>query len=233
LRYDVVALLLLAVAVLVWIYRRDKRRFEAERAMLLGEAQALLTGAEQSRAANEYPKVSGRYRGHAVTIDAVLDTIAVRKLPSLWLRVTVLADIPFSGACDILARAHNVEFYSPAAAMEHVLSLPAGWPDHLTVKTDDPAAMPPEAILARHIQIFREDERMKELLVTPRGVRMVWQAAEGARAEYMVLRQAAFGPVVVPRARLQALLDAAVALAEELKTAKLPTDGPATDGAAA
>ena len=226
-RYDIVALVLLAGAVLAWIYRRDKRRFEAERAMLFEDARGLLTEAEQTRAPNEYPRIHGRYHGHAVAIDAVLDTIAVRKLPSLWLRVTVLTELPFAGTCDVLARAHNVEFYSPASTLDHVLALPAGWPDHLTVKSDNPEAMPPEAILTRHIRVF-DDPQLKELLVTPRGVRLVRQAAQGARAEYMVLRQAAFGPVKVPREQLQALLDAAVALAEALKAEK-----PATNGVAA
>jgi hypothetical protein len=180
-----------------------------------------------TRAPNEYPKLRGRYRGYEVAIDAVVDHIAVRKLPSLWLRVTVLAEIPFRGTCDVLARAHNVEFYSPAGDLDHVLALPAGWPDHLTVKSDDPAAMPPQPLLAPHIRIF-EDPRVKELLVTPRGVRLVRQAAQGSRAEYMVLRQALFGPVVLPREQLVTLLDAAVALAEDLRAPQ-----PARNGVAA
>jgi hypothetical protein len=46
------------------------------------------------------------------------------------------------------------------------IALPAGWPDHLSIKTDDPGRMPPAALLGPHIAIF-QDERMKELLVTP------------------------------------------------------------------
>ena len=225
-RFEVLAAILLAVLVLGWIYRRDRRRFEAERQMLFEDARGLLSEAEITRTPNDYPKLHGRYRGHAVSIDAVVDHIAVRKLPSLWLRVTVMAEIPYRGACDVLARAHNVEFYSPAGALDHVLALPAGWPDHLTVKSDDPAAMPPEAVLTKHIALFA-DPRIKELLVTPRGVRVVRQAAQGSRAEYLVLRQALFGPVVVPRDQLATMLDAAVALVEDLQSK------PAANGVAA
>jgi hypothetical protein len=161
----------------------------------------------------------------------VVDTIAVRKLPSLWLRVTVRVAIPFAGVCDVMARAHNVEFYSPFGDLDHGIVLPAGWPDHLTVKTDDPDAMPPAALLAPHIRVF-EDERMKVLLVTSRGVRLVRQVAQGSRAEYMVLRQAAFGPVVVPRALLHTMLDAAVALAETLVAVRNPANEVAATGVA-
>jgi len=218
LRFDILILCLLAVGVLVWIYRRDKKRFERERAALFEDVRGLLTEAEISRAPNDYPKLRGRYRGHDVSIDAVVDHIAVRKLPSLWLRATVLTEIPYRATCDILARAHNVEFYSPSSELDHVLALPGGWPDHLTVKSDDPDAVPPEEILTRHIGVF-EDPRVKELLVTPRGVRIVRQAAQGSRAEYLVLRQALFGPVKVPREQLTVMLDAVVALAEDLKAA--------------
>jgi hypothetical protein len=218
-RLDIVAVAVLALVALTWIYRRDKRRADRERQVLFDDAHGLLTEAEIERAPREYPKLRGRYREHDVTIDAVVDTIAVRKLPSVWLRVTVMAEVPFAGICDVMARAHNVEFYSPFGDLDQGIALPAGWPDHLTVKTDDPATMPPATLVGPHIGIFA-DERMKELLVTPKGVRFVRQAAQGSRAEYMVLRQASFGPVVVPRAQLQTMLDAAVALAVALGASK-------------
>jgi hypothetical protein len=230
LRIDVLIAVLLAIGVLVWIYRRDRNRLERERALLFEDVRGLLTDAEITRAAGEYPKLRGRYRGYDVAIDAVIDHIAVRKLPSLWLRVTVLTEIPYGGTCDVMARAHNVEFFSPAGDLQHVLKLPEGWPDHLTVKSDDPEAIPPEAILTRHIGIFNEP-RMKELLVTPRGVRIVRQAAQGSRAEYMVLRQALFGAVRIPRDQLASMLDATVALTEDLKQPQ--SDGTLSNGAAA
>lgn len=218
-RIDVLIAIVAAVAFLIWMYRRDRRRLDSDRAMLLNDAKGLLEDAALTQEPMEYPKLRGRYRGFEATIDAVVDNLSVRKVPSLWLRVTLRAESPFTGSCDILARAHNVEFYSPSIGFDHSLRLPAGWPDHLTVKSDDPQHMPPEALLAPHVKAF-EDPRMKELLVTPRGVRLVRQAAQAARAEYMVLRQSLFGPVVAPRELLVALLDRAVALAETLQAAK-------------
>lgn len=215
-RLDILLPILLAFGALAWIYRRDRRRFEAERAMLLDDAAGLLEAAVASREAMGYPRLRGRYKGYEASIDAVLDNLSVRKIPSLWLRVTVRADLPFAGSCDMLARAHNVEFYSPSIDFDHVLPLPAGWPEQLTIKSDDPEHMPLPEQLAKHVDVFR-DPLVKELLVTPRGVRLVRQAAQASRAEYLVLRQAKFGPVVVPRDLLAGLLDRAVALAEDLR----------------
>ena len=225
-RIEVLIACLAALGVVLWIYRRDKNRFERERAGLFEDVRGLLTDAEITRAPNEYPKLRGRYRGYEVAIDAVVDHMAVRKLPSLWLRTTVLTPIPYLGTCDVMARAHNVEFYSPSGDLDHVLKLPAGWPDHLTVKTDDPDTMAPEETLTRHIPVF-DDPRVKERLVTPRGVRLVRQAAQGSRAEYLVLRQALFGAVRIPREQLTAMLDAAIALADDLQAPARKTNGAA------
>src|SRR3954465_2188093 len=101
-RIEILIACLAAVGVVVWIYRRDKNRFERERVQLYEDLHGLFTEAEITRAPNEYPKLKGHYRGYAVAIDAVVDHIAVRKLPSLWLRATVLTPIPHRGTCDIL-----------------------------------------------------------------------------------------------------------------------------------
>ena len=155
-RYEILAAILVAVGALIWIYRRDRRRFEAERAMLFNDLRGLFSESELTRAPLDYPKLRGVYRGHKVAVDAVLDNLAVRKVPSLWLRVTVLTDIPYAGSCDILARAHNVEFYAPSNSFDHVLPLPASWPQHLTIKCDNPDAVPPQTLLAQHIWVFND-----------------------------------------------------------------------------
>lgn len=225
-RPEILIICLAALGVVLWIYRRDKSRLERERTQLFEDVRGLLTDAALTRAPGEYPKLRGRYRGREVAIDALVDHIAVRKLPSLWLRVTILTAIPYRGVTDVMARAHNVEFFSPSGDLDQVLKLPVGWPDHLTVKTDDPDAMAPEQILTKHISVF-DDPRMKELLVTERGVRLVRQAGQGSRAEYMVLRQALFGAVRIPREQLTAMLDAAIALAEDLQASAEKSNGAA------
>src|SRR5262249_40511110 len=160
----------------------DRRRMEAERAVLFDDAKDLLQAVELTRDPMGYPKLKGRYRGYDAVLEAIADDLSVRKVPSLWLRATIRADVPFSGSCDLPARSHNMEFYPPANDFDHAVRLPAGWPDHLTVKSDDPTHMPPQSLLTPHVRCF-DDPRMKEVLVTPWGVRLVRQGAQAARAE--------------------------------------------------
>jgi hypothetical protein len=47
---------------------------------------------------------------------------------------------------------------------------------------------------------------MKELLISPRGLRLVLQMAEADRARYGVFRQADFGAVVLEAPTLQDML---------------------------
>ena len=72
------------------------------------------------------------------------------------------------------------------------------------------------------MQIFA-DEKTKELVVTPRGVRIVYQASQGERAYYMVLRQPEFGEARLPAALAQRLLEQALAVYNSLAT--LPQQG--------
>jgi hypothetical protein len=52
----------------------------------------------------------------------------------------------------------------------------------------------------------------KELLITPKGLRMVVQMAEADRARYGVFRQADFGEVTLEAALLRDILDRLIAL---------------------
>lgn len=76
--------------------------------------------------------------------------------------------------------------------------------------------MPPLDLIAPHMSFF-DDPRAKELLITPHGLRLVYQADQAQRAHYLVLRQAAFTDLTLDPARLRDLMDRAIALYEDLK----------------
>jgi hypothetical protein len=61
-----------------------------------------------------------------------------------------------------------------------------------------------------------EDPRAKELVISPRGVRLVYQAAQAERAHYLVLRQARFENSKIDPALAGSLLDRAIAIAASL-----------------
>jgi hypothetical protein len=148
--------------------------------------------------------------------------MAVRKLPSLWVKVSLIGDLPIPGAVDFLARPQNTEFYSPSETLPVSLQIPPEWPQHAMLRTDLDDRSLPVAVLAPHINVFG-DPKMKELLVTPRGVRIVYQASQGERAYYLVLRQPEFGDPRLPAALALELLEQAIAVYSSV--AKMPGHG--------
>lgn len=213
-----VAIVAAAVAALIWVYRRDQRRLRAQRGRLFTACLSLFDQPQQSQDALGYPVLTGWYRGQRFHIDAVVDHIAVRKVPSLWLRVSLLAHLPQLATLDILMRSQNVEFYSPANDLPHRIEVPAGWPVDAVIHTDDPEHMLPAEVITPHLDFFRQPQA-KEMLVTPKGLRLVYQASQADKLHYQVLRQADFAAPVLALELLRQLLDRLVALRAALEAA--------------
>jgi hypothetical protein len=209
----------LAVLVLVQIYRRDRAKLRTLRGAFFEPAYPLFESYRVTQDSVDFPELRGCYRGHDFHIDALVDMVTFRKLPSLWLRLSLLAPVPYGGTLDIMVRAQNVEFYSPANDLDHAIEPPSNWPAGTIVKTDDPDAMPPAATVDRHMGFF-EAPKAKEILITPKGVRMVYQIDQGTRAEYRVLRSANFASPQVTADIMRNLLDRAIALYQDLADTK-------------
>jgi hypothetical protein len=210
--------LLLAAIVLPWLYRRDARRQRQQRAALFSQCLELFQAYRVTQQGADFPTLEGTYRGFRVKLEPILDTVAWRKIPSLWLKATVFAPNPQSGVLDFLVRPQGAEFYSPSESLPHRLRVPEGWPQHAILCTDDRAQMPQPDLITPHMALF-DDPKMKELLVTPRGVRLVWQIWQAERSEYLVLRQAKFSGTAVDRAPVRLLLDTAIAVSTSLNAA--------------
>jgi len=214
-RYEIVALAAGLVAILVYMYRRDRRRLRDSRAAMYGDCAQLFEDLRVIQDDVNFPILTGRYRGFAVKLEPIADYLAFRKIPSLWLQATVYCDNPNRGAFDFLIRPQNVEFWSPAWKMEAALPAPPGWPEFAIARTDDPDDPPPLDRLQPHGVLF-EDEKVKELLVTPKGVRIVYQADQAQRAHYMVLRQLVFENFRLAPELVSRLLDRAISIHEDL-----------------
>ena len=75
------------------------------------------------------PVLSGAYRDHEVRLEPLIDNMAWRKVPVLWLKVTVLKPNSHRGILDFLVRPGGVEVFSPSAELHYHLTLPEGWPE--------------------------------------------------------------------------------------------------------
>jgi len=199
------------------LWRRDQARAARRRGGFLDDCLDRLDGAGLKPGALGYPVLTGCWHGLRVTAEPVVDTLGVRKLPSLWLKVTVETPVATGACLDLMMRPLGTEFFSPFDSFAHRLDTPAGWPERAVLRSDDPAALPPLRLLDQEIGLFERPEG-KELLVTPRGVRIVWQADEAERSDFLLLRQARFPRERLEPAILVELIERCVAIAGRLET---------------
>lgn len=164
----------------------------ARRKHLMADCLPLLERGEIRIKPDGWGALHGFAGGRAMSITPFSETLAYRRLPQLWLAVTAHCDLPTHGILDIVRRSTNVEFYAPAADLPTRFAVPAQWPHDTLVKGDGADAARTLALLTEPLSILFADARVKEALVTPRGVRIVYQAREGVRGAYLLFRQSRF-----------------------------------------
>lgn len=219
---------LAGVAWLTWLWHREQRRGGDQRDRLFDRCGGLLAADSVERRRPDYPVLRGRWRGRTVELRPITDTITARKLPVLWLQVSLLAPTGAGSVLDALLRPLGGEFWSPASELETRLRVPLGLPATLQLRGDHPAAA--DLLLALQAQAaFLKRPDAKEILVTPKGVRLVVLLAEGERAAYLLLRQARFAVDELDPALVRVLLDHAFALHQDVVAL---THGQAPDAAA-
>jgi len=184
-----VAAAAVGVAGLGAVYMTDLRREKSRRSVAFDDCQDLLQDRSLHLEEDGYPSLAGRFDGHEVGLKLLADTIQLRKLPILWLMVTVKRKLPVPGVLDLMVRASNSEYYSPHGELNKAIPLPKGWHDQLTIRSDKANAMSPLlGPLEGQVNDFLDDGRGKEILITPRGVRLVYRFAESDRGHYLVTR---------------------------------------------
>lgn len=216
-RIAAVVIAAIVAAILMWRFQHDHvRRVRRERRAMFDAVAPLLEDARLEQQGIDYPSLEGRYRGHDVRLRPLDDHLGYRKLPSLWLVVTVKRTLPVDGVFDFIVRPENLEYYSPSGRLPHALPIPAGWPQHAWLRTDDPDGMPSTARMAPYIADF-EDRQLKELVVSARGVRFVYQAKQADRRRYRILRSVMFEDVRIDPALVRRLLDRAIEIGDDLE----------------
>ncbi len=211
---------LLALVLAVLLFRQisaaaRRRRGEPER--LFAEARTVLENATVSPGATAgVYEMTGRYKGDAVQVKLIADTLALRKLPSLWLMTTLPGPMPVEATLDLMMRPSGPTSFSNFDHLPFTVPTPAGFPDHAVIRSDDPARMLPLHVIAGQMEPFH-GPRAKELLVSPKGVRLVSLMAEADRARYGVFRQADFGDAVLDPGHLTDSLDRLIALREAIE----------------
>lgn len=196
----------------------DHRTALAQRRGLLDDAAALFEEARIVHSPDQFPVLTGNLKGgRRAKVELIADTMVARRLPQLWLRVTVSERAecahPTIGA---LARPTGAEYYSLVHDMP-VWMTPPETSASLLMRGDG-TATPLQT--ARVEALFRSlfiDPQVKEAVITPRGTRIIRQAAQGEPGAHKVLRQARFSVTSVPKELVRQALDEAEALSSVLE----------------
>lgn len=162
-----------------------------------------------------FPRVTGHFGPHAFDLQALPDSLTFRKLPALWIMVSLPEPLPVRTTLDIMARPTGQEAFSRFASLPVSLPCPACLPDGTGVRTDDAALVPPMDLIARYARIFA-DPKVKELLIAPKGLRLVLLGDEAERGRYLIFRDAEVGLDPLSPDRLSLHLQSLVALRHDL-----------------
>lgn len=201
--------------VMIWMHFRHRSRVKARRGNMYAECKSLFTSAEIIQDDVNFPMLSGQYQGFPVKLEPVADHIGYRKLPSLWLMITVKAEIPYDGIFDFLVRPQNIEFFSPSEQLEFQINPPENWPQYAVLKTNNIDKMPPQHLLDKHVSLF-DDNKVKELLISPRGIRIVYQINQAEQGTYRTLRTLAFNDLSVNPEVISNLINTAISIQQDL-----------------
>jgi hypothetical protein len=158
--------------------------------------------------------VTGRYRDNVFQFQTITDTMAVRKLPSLWLMVTLPKPQPVAATFDFMMRPAAATTFSKFDFLQHTLPLPDGFPEEGVLRSDGLMAAP-DGAMRLALSMFRA-RRGKELLVSPKGLRIVCQLAEADRARYGVYREARFSDARIDASLANELMNTLLQLEADL-----------------
>ena len=89
----------------------------------------------------------------------------------------------------VLGRPSGMEFYSLTNEHSRVLEPPPALAPETIVRGDCPASQQMLDAVAPALRRMFAGPRMKEVAVTGRGLRLIWQTVEGQRGEHLLFRQ--------------------------------------------
>lgn len=211
------ALLLFAasgLAALAFVAVRDNRRALGERLGLLDEVRQLFESASITPGPDAFPVLEAALPdGRSVAIEIVPDTLVCRRLPQLWLKLTIRDPLPRRRpTIGALSRSTGAEFYSMVHGMPDRVDMQLSSDLPLLVRGHAPSRDEVESATGAMRRVFA-DPLMKEAAITPKGVRIVRRLAEGSRGAHVLLRQAKFAVRAVPARFVMEALSAAEDLA--------------------
>jgi hypothetical protein len=200
---------------------RESRLRAKTRASFFNAIKPLFDGGETRIQPTGFPRMTGRRDGLAFDLQVVPDTLTFRKLPALWVLVTLPEPLPLEATLDLMARPSGNEPFTRFADLPQSLPTPPDLPNEIAIRSDDATRIPPPDLVARHADLF-QDCQVKELVLSPKGLRIVILAKEADRGRYLIFREAEMGRAPLSPSRLEPLLDRLAAIRKDVLALKDP-----------
>lgn len=200
----------------LWLAYRlitESRLRTASRAAYLDALKPLFEGGESRLQPTGFPRMTGRREGLAFDIQAIPDMLTFRKLPALWVLVSLPEPLPLSGTIDLMTRPSGNEPFTRFAALPHSMAALPGLPAEVAIRSD--GIPPPAALVDRHAALF-DEPKVKELVISPKGLRIVLLAEEADRGRFLIFREAEMGRTPISPRRIAPLLDRLAALRKDV-----------------
>lgn len=187
--------LLLAAAGTAFALRgvRHTRRQAAEKQTIFAQCLGSFVDPRLSLAPDGYPRLAGRLGGRECRLGIIPDTLALRRLPQLWLTIALPSSGPLPSLV-VTARPRGDDYVSKAFDYPRQVDVPSWLSRDMMVRTG-PEPVDLERLRAPLAALF-DDPLTKELSLGPKGCRLVYRLAEGERANHLLLRQCRFSAKV-------------------------------------
>ncbi len=209
---------LVLAALALWVTLRlirETRARTAARAGFFAAVKPLFDGGETRLQPCGFPRMTGRRNGLAYDLQAVPDTLTFRKLPALWVLITLPDPLPLRATLDLMVRPSGNEPFSHFPTLPQSLPTPPVLPAHVAIRSDDAARITAAGLITTHASLF-DDPQVKELVLSPKGLRIVILAEEADRGRFLIFREAELGRTPLSPDRLAPFLDRLAAMRADI-----------------
>jgi hypothetical protein len=192
----------------LWLSARlvqENRARIAARAGYFAALKPLFDAGETRLQPTGFPRMTGKRCGLSYDLQAIPDTLTFRKLPALWVLVTLPEPMPLQATLNLMSRPSGNELFSRFPTLPHSLPTPSDLPAHVVIRTDNATMIPTSDLISAHADLFN-DPQVKELVLSPRGIRIVILAEEADRGRFLIFREAEMGRTPLSPARLESIL---------------------------
>lgn len=204
------------IAAIALLARHERAVMKARRESIIDPVRGLFHEARIEYDGAGFPKVDGTYGRRHLKVELIPDTMTVKRLPQLWLSLTALKSTNVgNGGVSILIRPSGNDYYSLTHIMSTHLDPPSELPWECLVRGQSEASRATLNTIRSVAGAVFAEPKVKEIAVTQRGIRIVYQLSEGRRGPHLILRQSDFeNAALEPKllAHLAAELDALAAV---------------------